>query len=158
MVKNIFLGVDIGATKTIFLLTEINGLEYKILKSAKILTPRKEKEILEMVEENFKKLSVENKISAVGIGFAGPVNFEQGIAILGPNLKTGKIEFKKILERKLRVPVAVDNDAKCFVLAESIFGAAKKYENIIGLTTGTGIGIVFIHIAPIFLIKLYPVF
>ena len=138
--NNIFLGVDIGATKTIFLLAEISGAKYKVLKSTKTPTPKKEKEILKMVEENFKILSLKNKISAVGIGFAGLVDFERGRALMGPNLKTGKIEFKKVLEKKLKVPIAIDNDAKCFVLAESIFGAAKGYKNIVGLTIGTGIG------------------
>lgn len=140
MSNNIYLGIDIGATKTIFLLAEINGVKYTILRSYKVATPRKGKEILKMAEDNFMALSAESAISAVGIGFAGPVDFERGMAIEGPNLKTGKIEFKKILEKKLKVPVAVDNDARCFVLAENIFGAAKKYKNIVGLTIGTGIG------------------
>lgn len=150
MSKNIYLGIDIGATKTIFLLAEFNGAEYKILESVKLATftstnlklggSPKEKEILEMVEENYKALPEKNKISGIGIGFAGPVDFERGAAIMGPNLKTGKIEFKKILEKKLGIPMAVDNDARCFTLAESVFGAARKYKNIVGLTIGTGVG------------------
>jgi glucokinase len=140
MKNNIYLGVDIGATKTIFLLVEIIGARYKILKSDKIATPRKENDILKMVKDRFQDLSLENEISAIGIGFAGPVDFENGKALAGPNLKTGKIEFKKLLEKNLKVPVAVDNDARCFVISESIFGAAKEYSNIIGLTIGTGIG------------------
>ncbi len=138
--QNIFLGADIGATKTIFLLAEISGAKYKILESAKIATPRKEKEILKMAEENYKSLAKKYSIAGIGISFAGPVDFERGRALLGPNLKTGKIEFKKILEKRLKIPVAADNDAKCFVLAESAFGAAKGYKNVIGLTIGTGIG------------------
>lgn len=145
-----FLGVDIGATKTIFLLADISGAKYqskageprvyKILESVKIATPKKEAEILKMVEENYKRSAEKYKISGIGIGFCGPVDFERGRALAGPNLKTGKIEFKKILERKLKVPVAVDNDARCFALAESVFGAARGRKNIVGLTVGTGIG------------------
>lgn len=138
--QNIFLGVDIGATKTIFLLAEISGAKYKILESVKIATPRKEAEILEMIEENYFKLAENYKTGGIGIGFAGPVDFKRGAAIMGPNLKTGKIEFRKVLEKKLKVSVAVDNDARCFALAESLFGAAKGYKNIVGLTIGTGIG------------------
>lgn len=140
MEQNIFLGIDIGATKTIFLAVEINGAKYKILKSAKMATPRSEAEILKMAEENYLKFSEKNKIIGIGIGFAGPVDFESGQALMGPNLKTGKIEFKKVLERKLKVSVAVDNDARCFVLAENIFGSAQNHKNIIGLTIGTGLG------------------
>lgn len=150
MKQNIYLGIDIGATKTIFLLVEFYGAKYKIIKSIKIPTlastnirlggPRKEKEILKMIEENFKSLAENCKIKGVGIGFAGPVDSEKGVAIKGPNLKTGRIEFKKILEKKLKLPIVVDNDARCFTLAESVFGAAKGRKNVVGLTIGTGIG------------------
>ncbi len=138
--QNIFIGVDIGATKTIFLSVKIRGAKYEILETVKVLTPRKEKDILKMIGDNYSELSENHKISAIGIGFAGPVDFDRGAAIMGPNLKTGKIEFKKILERKLKIPVIVDNDAKCFILAESVFGAAKGIKNAVGLTIGTGIG------------------
>lgn len=167
MNKKTFLGADIGATKTIFLVVRFGGGKFKILEMARCSTPRKEAEILKMVEENFKGLAKKYQpkdcaqgaslpagrrgasggdesrayeIAGIGIGFAGPVDFKRGAALAGPNLKTGKIEFKKYLSKKLRIPVTVDNDAKCFVLAESIFGAAKGYKNIIGLTIGTGIG------------------
>ncbi len=150
MTKNIYLGIDIGATKTIFLVVEFSNGKYqpkageprahKILENIRVSTPKKESEILKMVEKGFKILSVDYKISAVGIGFAGPVDFERGRAIMGPNLETGKIEFKKALEKKLKVPVAVENDARCFVMAESVFGAAKGRKNVVGLTIGTGVG------------------
>lgn len=150
MFQNIYLGIDIGATKTIFLAVRFGGGRFqpkageprahKILEMARCSTPRKEAEILKMVEENFKGLAEKYEIAGLGIGFAGPVDFKRGAAITGPNLKTGKIEFKKILGKKLKIPVMVENDAKCFVLAESVFGAAKEYKNIVGLTIGTGIG------------------
>lgn len=138
--QNIFLGVDIGATKTIFLTVKFISAKYKVFESVKIATPRKEAEILKIVEENYKNLAKKYDIAGIGIGFAGPVDFKRGIALVGPNLKTGKIEFKKYLSKKLRIPAVVDNDARCFVLAESVFGAAKGYKNIVGLTVGTGIG------------------
>ncbi|MBU4338207.1 ROK family protein [Patescibacteria group bacterium] len=138
--NNIFLGVDIGATKTIFLLAEISGAKYKILESAKIATPRKEKEILKMVEENYKSLAEKYSIAGIGIGFCGPVDFKKGIAIKGPRLGTGKIDFKAKLKKKMKVFVKVDNDVRCFLFAESAFGKAQGKKNAVFLTLGTGIG------------------
>lgn len=148
--QNIYLGVDIGATKTIFLLVKIDGVKYKILENIKVATPKKEKEILKMVEDNYFKLAEKYqpkadkprayKIKGVGIGFAGPVDFKRGIAIKGPRLGTGKIYFKKVLEAKLKIKVVVDNDVKCFLFAESVFGKARNYKNFVALTIGTGIG------------------
>jgi glucokinase len=140
MNNSIFLGIDIGATKTIFLLVQFVGEKYKTLAAIKVATPRKEKEILKMVEENFKMLSVEREISAVGIGFCGPVDFEKGIAIKGPRLGTGKIDFRAKLEKKLQVPIKVDNDVKCFLFAEKAFGKLQGKKHAVFLTLGTGIG------------------
>ncbi len=35
----------------------------------------------------------------------------------------------------------LSNDAQCFVLGESIFGAGKKFNVVLGFTLGTGIGV-----------------
>lgn len=36
--------------------------------------------------------------------------------------------------------VAIENDARCFVLAEARFGAARGARDVVGLTLGTGVG------------------
>ncbi len=148
--KGLFLGVDIGATKTIFLVARFSGsAKFEILEEYKGATPRNAKEILDLVEAKAKEFIGKYGIFCIGIGFAGPVDFERGAVIMGPNLGTGKIEFKKILEKKLanlpsskikKISVTVDNDARCFILAESVFGAAKGCQNAIGVTVGTGLG------------------
>ncbi|MDP3057532.1 MAG: ROK family protein [bacterium] len=140
MSKNIYLGVDVGATKTIFLTVQIKGAKYKILEAIKVATPKVEAEILEMVEKNFMNLAEKYKIGGIGIGFCGPVDYKKGIAIKGPRLRTGEIEFKKDLEKKVKTKVAVDNDVKCFLFAESAFGKAQGKKNAVFLTLGTGIG------------------
>ncbi|MCF7916961.1 MAG: ROK family protein, partial [Candidatus Omnitrophica bacterium] len=48
--------------------------------------------------------------------------------------------LKKSLEKKVKLPVAVDNDANVFALAEARLGAAKNLERVIFLTLGTGLG------------------
>lgn len=77
----------------------------------------------------------------IGIGFAGQVNYEKGIVVSAANME-GIHDFylKKTLERKCEVEVMLDNDAHCFGIAESVFGAGKNYKHIIGITLGTGIG------------------
>jgi glucokinase len=39
-----------------------------------------------------------------------------------------------------RSKVAIENDARCFVLAEARFGAARGARDVVGLTLGTGVG------------------
>lgn len=138
--QNIYLGIDIGATKTLFLAVRFSGKSFKILESARCETPHGEKQILGMVEASYKRFAEKYKIAGIGIGFAGPVDYKKGAALFGPNLKTKKIEFKKKLEKALKIPVKADNDVKCFLLAESAFGAAKGFKNAVGITIGTGVG------------------
>jgi len=56
------------------------------------------------------------------------------------NAKFKNIKIKKILKKKFKIKTSLDNDARCFTLAESIFGIGKKYCHIIGITIGTGVG------------------
>ncbi|MFC1615328.1 ROK family protein, partial [Patescibacteria group bacterium] len=66
----------------------------------------------------------------------------QGIIISDTNMGgIHNLYLKATLERKIGgISVMVDGDAHCFTLAESKFGAGKKYKDIIGITLGTGIG------------------
>jgi glucokinase len=74
-------------------------------------------------------------VLGVGIGIPGPTDFRRGIAINPPNLPGWKdVPLKRILEEKLRLNVAVENDAKCFALAEYKCGYEKKVQNLVGET------------------------
>ena len=50
------------------------------------------------------------------------------------------VPIAKIIKHEFKKNVYIENDAKCFILAESVFGAGKKYDFVVGLTLGTGIG------------------
>ncbi|MCX5693834.1 MAG: ROK family protein [Candidatus Omnitrophica bacterium] len=80
-------------------------------------------------------------ILGVGIGVPGPVDTLAGVVHFLPNVPGWKeVALKKILERKTKLPVFVDNDAKLMTLAEHQVGAAKKSKNVLCLTLGTGVG------------------
>src|SRR5690606_2315409 len=50
------------------------------------------------------------------------------------------LPLRQMLEDRYRVPVAITNDANCFVLGSYKYGAVKGIANIVGLTLGTGLG------------------
>lgn len=82
-------------------------------------------------------------VEVKGIGLAVPaiIDFLKGrIYGLSHILQFDGFAIQKALEDKFRVPVKLQNDANCFVLGEMYFGAAKGYQNVVGLTTGTGTG------------------
>jgi len=96
------------------------------------------KQIIDLIN----KYKEKNDIKKVGIGFAGQVDYKKGIIISDTNMGGIKnLYLKATLERKIHgISVMIDGDAHCFSLAESKFGAGKKYNDMIGITLGTGIG------------------
>jgi glucokinase len=146
MPKKYILALDIGGTKINAGLISQSG---KIIFRARAETQAKKpkiiilKNIFDIITDLlFKAKNKKIKVLAVGIGLAGQIDFEKGIFIAGPNFSRNfkNIPLKNILEKKYRLPIFIDNDARCFALGESIFGQGKNYKNIIGLTLGTGIG------------------
>jgi len=169
MIKKYILSFDIGASKIAYGAVSIKQnkegdirqcrLQDKKVKSDfeiqnfdKIKTPKSRKEVIEKIIEivapflnslfaNKGRKNAYKKIIGVGIGIAGQIDFKRGIVLSSPNMPGWKnIPLKNILEKKLGLSVLIDNDAHCFVLGETYFGAAKKYRHIVGLTVGTGIG------------------
>lgn len=76
----------------------------------------------------------------VGIGFPGSiVPANQKVIKSSITCLKGK-SFKRDIEALLDRPVAMDNDANCFALAESLEGAAANYRFVFGVILGTGCG------------------
>ncbi len=77
----------------------------------------------------------------VGIGLPGLVDYEKGIVRFLPNIPGWRgVHLKSILQKRVKLPVFVDNDVKIITLAESRFGAGRGVRNLVCLTLGTGVG------------------
>lgn len=80
-------------------------------------------------------------IQGMGIGAPGIINVETGFVYYLPNIPGWKnYPLKTVLQKRLKIPVFVNNDANAFALAESTYGAAKGKQRSICLTLGTGLG------------------
>lgn len=139
-----YIGVDIGGTKIAAGLITKDGY---ILHKDSILTLRQRnysdiiKDISNLV------LNVVNKggtniedVEYIGIGTPGTVNSEEGKVIYCNSLNFNNIFIRDELQKHIKLPVFVDNDANCAAIAESILGSAREFKNSITLTIGTGIG------------------
>ena len=132
------IGVDLGGTNMRASLVD-NG----IIKAAKII-PCPSQASQEVIYDSLVKLIesvIENKIESIGIGVPSVVDANKGIVYNVANIPSWKeIHLKDMLQKRFNVPVFVNNDANCFALGTKLFGVAKEYHNIVGITLGTGLG------------------
>ncbi|MBA4447666.1 MAG: ROK family protein [Nitrosopumilaceae archaeon] len=132
------LGVDLGGTKTeaILLDDSLNVLERK-----RIPTPKDNySEIVDSISNLVLEVSRNVSDFSLGICTPGAISKKTGL-IKNSNTQCliGK-PLKEDLEKQLKKNIAMENDANCFVIAESKMGAAKNFELVFGVIMGTGVG------------------
>ena len=82
-----------------------------------------------------------SQIAGVGIGLPGLIDYEKGIVRFLPNIPGWRaVPLKSILQKRVKLPVFVDNDVKIITLAEFKFGAGRGARDLVCLTLGTGVG------------------
>ncbi|TYB94753.1 MAG: ROK family protein [Kosmotoga sp.] len=152
------LAVDVGGTSLKYALVDLRGqITGSYPKSRSINSKGDCEEILksfiDVFREMFKDANNESmKPLGISCGVPGPFDYKRGIslikgldkynAIYGVNLKN---EFRNRLNLSKNFPVLFEEDSAVFLRGEAWFGAAKNYNNIIGITLGTGFGSAFMR-------------
>ncbi len=145
MSNKLRVGIDMGATRIKMALVDSKGsLSFR----RQINTPldAERSYLIDSIINNVKEIIDESGVKkkdilGVGIGVPGPVDSKKGVIYYFPNIKGWEnTPLKAILERKLGIKVALDNDVNAMTLGEYRFGAGKGTKNLICLTLGTGVG------------------
>jgi glucokinase len=79
-------------------------------------------------------------VLAVGLGIPSLIDQERGMAVHTPHLPLEGVPVRDLMAERLGLPVMLDNDANCALLAELRTGAAHGARHALMLTLGTGIG------------------
>ncbi|WP_286846730.1 ROK family protein [Proteiniphilum sp. UBA5463] len=83
-----------------------------------------------------------DSVVGIGVGMPSLVDVKEGIVFNPTNIPSwNKVYLKDILEERFNIQVFINNDANCFALGEKYFGVAKDFNNIAGITIGTGMGV-----------------
>ena len=132
------LGIDLGGTKTeaILLDDSLNVLERK-----RVPTPKDDySEIVDTISNLVLDVSSNVSDFSLGVCTPGAISKKTGM-IKNSNTQCliGK-PLKEDLEKKLKKNITMENDANCFVMAESKMGAAKNFDFVFGVIMGTGVG------------------
>jgi glucokinase len=139
------VGIEIGGTK---LQAGIGLRDGKLLALVRrTVDPDKggagiREEIPSLIEEAIAKAGCSPKdLAGLGIGFGGPVDVKRGRILLSHQIE-GWSDFplRDWLQKKVEVPVVLQNDAKTAALAEATLGAGKGRKRIFYITVGSGVG------------------
>ena len=136
--SKLYIGVDIGGTSIV----AARFSESEMLEKAEVPTgaERPAEEIMESLYEVIGKV-MSDEVVGIGIGMPGFMNVESGEILQINNISSfNGFTIKPRVEEHFKLPTFQNNDANCFALGETYFGAGKKYNNLVGVTLGTGLG------------------
>ncbi|MFF2448542.1 ROK family protein [Neobacillus sp. NPDC058068] len=134
-----YICFDIGGTKVKHGLLLADG---SILSKDSYHTHGKDLELFlnEMID-TINMYTKNNTVSGVAISLPGFINPHTGYSKRGGAVKAlDNQNLKKLLKKRISLPVEIENDGNCAALAEKISGNAKNCSDFICVTIGTGIG------------------
>lgn len=127
------IGIDVGGTKSLGVCIDEDG---SVVAEAEVSTPR-----FDALVETLARLVDElGGGDRVGVGVPGLID-RDAVIRSSPNLAgADHLAIGAPLSGVLKRPVAVDNDATCALVAESLLGVARSVRDAWLVTLGTGIG------------------
>ncbi|WP_214367810.1 ROK family glucokinase [Pseudonocardia sp. H11422] len=132
------IGVDIGGTKIAAGLVDDRG---RIVVRTRRDTPAEDpSKVQDAIVDAVRELTSAHTAVGIGLGAAGFVDEKRSTVMFAPNLAWRDEHLRETLERRLGLPVVVENDANAAAWAEVRFGAARGEDYVVILTIGTGIG------------------
>ena len=130
------MGIDVGGTKMLAVAVD-RSQPTEILAQHLVSTPTSAEGVISSLLELAQMCGTEGHL---GIGLAGLV--EDGEVLrAAPNLQCMiDVPVRSALEGALGVPVYIENDATCALVAEMTYGVAQGIDDTVLVTLGTGIG------------------
>jgi glucokinase len=144
-VDRVVIGVDLGGTNTRTALVARSGDILEKQKEETLAAEGHEKVIAKLIRNIDRQRANADqygrRVAAVGVGAPGVIHEQTGVVVKSPNFPDwNDLPLKQILERELKLPVFIENDANAAALGEQWRGAAKDIRSMIFLTLGTGVG------------------
>jgi glucokinase len=133
------IGIDIGGTKIAGAVVDEFGA---IVREDRVPTDASRPEEIEnAVVAMIERLSDgPEEIAGAGVAAAGFIDAAQSIVYYAPNINWRHEPFREKLEKRIDLPVIIENDANAAGWAEFRYGAGRLVSDMVILTIGTGVG------------------
>jgi glucokinase len=137
------IGVDLGGTNLRVAAVDSNG---KMLQreSATACFDKGPQFVMNSIVEIVERMHTRcagHELRGVGIGVPGFIDMDQGVIVGSANLPGFQgLPVRDEIQRRLGIPILLENDANAAALGEMWIGAGKNVKDLILLTLGTGIG------------------
>ena len=136
--QGLTIGVDVGGTKIAAGVVDDSG---RIVASTRRETPATEPEEIELsVADAVAELRLSHEIASVGLSVAGFVDASRSNVVFAPNIAWRDEPLRADLEKRIGLPVVVENDANAAAWGEFRYGAASAVDDMVLVTLGTGVG------------------
>ncbi len=140
--KLYYLGVDLGGTQMrMAAVTEDGQLATPMfaVPTGKEFSADDLRAQLQALHAQVRAVTGAQTITAIGFGITGLV-IDTRLSESDFLPRLNEINIVALAEETLGHAAKIENDARCFVLAETRFGAARGARNVVGITLGTGAG------------------
>jgi glucokinase len=138
--NKLYLGVEIGGTKLQLAIGDETG---RLVEKGRytINAGGGADAIRQQMTAGLNELAHLNGVTAIGVGFGGPVDYQQGIICTSHQVQGWK-DFNLVewLQHHTGKPTVIENDANTAALAEAIHGSGRGNERVFYMTIGSGIG------------------
>ncbi|MEC4880619.1 MAG: ROK family protein [Scytonema sp. PMC 1070.18] len=134
------LGIDVGGTAIKLGRFSNDGT---CLQSLTVATPQPAipEAVVETIADAIACIDPNKEAIAIGVGTPGPADAKGRIARIAINLPGWcNVPIADWLEAKTDKPTVVANDGNCAGLGEAWLGAGRRFQNLLVLTLGTGVG------------------
>ncbi|MCM8811671.1 MAG: ROK family protein [Candidatus Omnitrophica bacterium] len=134
------IGIDIGGTFVKYGLVKGGRVAgERSFSTSRFSSPRQLQDRLVLAAREL--IGGHRGVAGVGIGIPGLVKYPEGIVKTCVNIPGWKnVPLRRLLQKRLHVPVQVENDVNVMTLAEWRYGAGRGADDLLCMTLGTGVG------------------
>lgn len=133
------IGIKLTETRVIAVLTDLTaGI---VERTTATITRDDVGTVVRAVAKVVRTLRGKKPVQGVGVGLAGVIDRASGVVRHATYSDWHDVDLAAILEKRIGLPVVVDNDVNTLVASEQWFGAGRGVSDVAVVSIGRGIGL-----------------